>query len=121
MFTDTRRGDVWFAEIPENPRIPYSRVIRGYRPVLVISSNRTNLTGSVVTVIPMTSQIHHADGLLRVPVLPDAHNCLDKPSLVLTDQIMTVDRRALIHWVGCVSDQDMERIEAAVKTALALQ
>lgn len=118
MFTDTRRGDIWMTEVPEGQL--GSRVIRGYRPALVVGSNRTNQTGVLVTIAPMTSKLQHADGLMRVPLLPDAHNCLDKPSLVLTDQIMTVDRRALVHWVGCASDDDMQRVEAAMRAALNL-
>lgn len=119
MFTDTRRGDIWMAAISTDD--PNNRTIRGYRPVLIISSNRTNMYGAVVTVAPMTSKIYHADGLLRVPILPDGHNCLEKPSLVLTDQIMTLDRRALVHWVGCISDEDMTRVETATRAALGLQ
>lgn len=119
MFTDARRGDIWMASVPMTD--PASKVIRGYRPVLVISSNRTNMAGALVTVAPMTSKVHHADGLMRVPLLPDAHNCLEKPSLVLTDQSMTLDRRALVGWIGCASDEDMTRVETAVRAALALQ
>lgn len=121
MFPDTRRGDIWMAEIPINPNRPDARTIRGYRPVLVISRNRINQTGTLVTVLPMTSKLNHADGVTRIPLLPDSHNCLDRASLVLADQITTMDRRALMHWVGIASDEDMARIEAAVKAALALQ
>lgn len=121
MFTDTRRGDIWMTEVPAIPvGFYYGRTIYGYRPVLVLSNNRTNMEGAIVTVAPMTTKLHHADGLTRVPILPDGHNCLDKPSLVLTDQIMTLDRRKLVHWVGCVSDEDMTRIEAAARAALGL-
>lgn len=118
MFMDARCGDIWITEILATD--PDSRVIRGFRPVLVISSNRTNMTGALVTVAPMTSKIHHADGLMRVPLLPDAHNCLDRPSLVLTDQLMTIDRRALTHWAGVISNEDMTRVETAAKAALEL-
>ena len=119
MFTDARRGDIWMASVPMAD--PASNVIRGYRPVLVISSNRTNMAGALVTVAPMTSKIHHADGLLRVHLLPDLRNCLERPSIVLADQIMTLERRALGAWIGRAGDEDMTRVETAVRAALALQ
>lgn len=118
MYTDIRRGDIWMAEVPESS--PFSRTIHGYRPVFVLSSNTTNVKGWIVTVAPMTSKMHHEDGAFRVPLTPDAHNCLDKPSLVLTDQIMTMDRRQLTHWIGVASNEDMTRVEAAAKAALGL-
>lgn len=121
MFTDTRRGDIWMANIPSNPDITDSRTIRGYRPVLVVSRNETNKAGVMVSVIPMTSKLTHANGDTRVPLLPDAFNCLERPSLVLADQITTLDRRALMYWVGVASHEDMTQVEAAMRTALGTQ
>lgn len=118
MLTDVRRGDIWWALVETTH--PKSKVIRGFRPVLVVSGDQTNEKNVLITIAPMTTKICHADGQLRVPMLPDSHNCLDKPSLVLADQIMTVDRCTLHHWNGVASDEDMTRVETAIRAALGL-
>ena len=48
------RFEIWYAELPV---LEHSSVIRGRRPVILISSNAANTYSSVVTVIPITSRI----------------------------------------------------------------
>lgn len=54
MFCDKRRGDIWW--MSDTHRKPADTcLIRGDRPVIVVSSDSANQTGNTVTVVPMTS------------------------------------------------------------------
>ena len=54
MFSDKRRGDIWW--MVDTHRKPADTcLIRGDRPVIVVSSDSANQTGSTATVVPMTS------------------------------------------------------------------
>lgn len=54
MFSDKRRGDIWW--MSDTHRKPADTcLIRGDRPVIVVSSDSANQTGSTATVVPMTS------------------------------------------------------------------
>lgn len=48
------RFEIWYAELPA---LEDSSVIRGRRPVILISNNAANMHSPVVTVIPITSRI----------------------------------------------------------------
>ena len=54
MFNDKRHGDIWW--MSDTHRKPADTcLIRGDRPVIVVSSDSANQTSSTVTVVPMTS------------------------------------------------------------------
>jgi mRNA interferase MazF len=80
--------DVYLADL--NPTI--GREQRGRRPVLIISNNYENLL-DIVTILPITSlkknrKVYPNEFLLRYE--------LEKPSLVLCQQIRTISKRRLI-------------------------
>ncbi len=60
------------------------------RPALVIQADQFD-EHATVTVLPVTSTIVAAP-LLRITVLPDAANGLQKPSQVMVDKAITVKR-----------------------------
>lgn len=50
MFSDKRRGDIWW--MSDTHRKPADTcLIRGDRPVIVVSSDSANQTGSTATVV----------------------------------------------------------------------
>jgi len=44
--------ELWMADIPENE----DNIQCGYRPVLIISTNKNNINSPLVTVLPLTKQ-----------------------------------------------------------------
>ena len=120
MFHDVRRGDIWYADNTMVPKDPTSRAIYGNRPVLVLSANRINAREDVVMVAPLTSKLQHSDDCYRVHITPTPDNGLTAESLVLADQITTLDRNALDAWVGILDAQDMTTVEEAARAALKL-
>lgn len=51
MFNDKRRGDIWWAQDTTHKR-EGTRLIRGDRPVVIVSSDEVNCNTRIVTVVP---------------------------------------------------------------------
>lgn len=106
-------GDIYFAELPE---IAGTSVQHGRRPVIVVSNNRNNKYSSLVTVVPLTSRITKAK--LPTHVLVEGYG-LSTPSLMLGEQILTIDRECLRRKVGKVdSEVDLRKIKKAILVQL---
>jgi len=80
--------DVYLADL--NPTV--GREQRGKRPVLIISNNYENLL-DVVTILPLTSLKKNRRIYPNELLLKDE---LEKPSLVLCQQIRTISKQRLV-------------------------
>ena len=85
---------------------------RGSRPVLVISNDIVNARSANVTVAPITSQLKH----LEMPTHVVIRNLRESSSMVLAEQIMTVDKKKLLRRIG-----DCKEMEAEIEKALMEQ
>ena len=102
-----RRMDVWYADLPLRND---SCVQGGNRPVIVISNDICNEVNTVITVVPMTRQMKRLSLPTHVVVAsPDGGE-----SVVLAEQVMTIDKNRLDNRLGSVSAEDMRKIEAAL-------
>ena len=101
------RTDVWYADLPLHND---SCVQGGNRPVIVISNDICNEMNTVITVVPMTRQMKR----LSLPT----HVVISSPdggeSVVLAEQVMTIDKNRLDNRLGSVSVEDMRKVEAAL-------
>ena len=64
MFNDKRRGDIWWAQDTAHKRED-TCLIRGDRPVVIVSSDEVNCNTRIITVVPLTSspaQLARGDG-----------------------------------------------------------
>lgn len=118
MFNDKRHGDIWW--MSDTHRKPADTcLIRGDRPVIVVSSDSANQTSSTVTVVPMTSspaRLARGDGFCDNVLLLD----YGEPSMALPRQVHGADRADLQQYLGHLTDADMRRIDAALRSALGL-
>ena len=119
-FQDTRRGDIWFANDGMGPRDDASHATYGNRPVVVVSSNRTSAGMPVITVVPLTSSPKKLETVEDYPTRV-LLNPMDGPtvtSVAMTEQVTSVDRADLDHFINTVSPEAMRRIDAALKAHL---
>ena len=118
MFSDKRRGDIWW--MSDTHRKPADTcLIRGDRPVIVVSSDSANQTSSTVTVVPMTSspaKLARGDGYRDNVLLL----LCGEPSMAMPRQVHGADQADLQQYLGHLTDADMYRIEAALRSALGL-
>lgn len=100
-----RRAEIWTAAAGS-----------GYtgkpRPVVIIQDDRFDATDSV-TVCAFTTDPTEAP-LIRLPVVPDAHNGLRETNSLMVDKITTVPRSKLGERFGRLADLDMVRLGRAI-------
>ena len=109
-----KRGDVYYAELPV---LVNSRIQQGYRPVVIVCNQRAIDNSPVYQCIPLTSQIKKEN--LPVHVVLTSGD-LKEISMVLGEQITSIDKYRLKENIGTVSDYDMKQIERAMMIQLGL-
>lgn len=109
------RGEIYSADL--DPVVGSEQ--GGLRPVLIVQNNVGNRYSPTVIILAMTSQIQKA----RLPThvyIPAAGHGLQKDSVVLAEQIRTLDKRRLRERIGVLSAEYMERIARALAVSLGL-
>jgi mRNA interferase MazF len=89
------------------------------RPAVVVQSDLFNETHSSVTVVPITTTLVDAD-LFRVPLRASRESGLRVRSQAMVDKITTVRRDRIGARVGALGEMELESIEVALRTWLAL-
>ena len=108
-----RHMEIWYADLP---LCRDSCIQGGNRPVVIISNDICNEVNSVVTVIPMTRQMKRLSlSTHAVIAAPDGGE-----SVVLAEQIMTIDKKLIDNRLGSVRGEDIAKIEAAVLEQLGM-
>ena len=89
----------------------------GIRPVLVIQNDVGNRYSPTVIVLAVTGQINKARLPTHVPVACEGTG-LQKDSVILAEQIRTLDKRRLRERIGTLRPEVMERVGEALKISL---
>ena len=84
-----RRGEIYFAAL--DPTV--GAEVQKTRPVVVVSNNAANRASSVVTVVPLTSNV--ARVFPFEVLLPAARTGLTKDSKAMAQQVRTLDKERL--------------------------
>ncbi len=105
------RGDIWTVSGgPDYAGKP--------RPVIILQSNSFENLDSV-TICPFTTDPTEAP-LLRLAVTPAEGNGLREASRAMIDKITTVPKSKMGTRVGCMTDEDMLRLNRGVMVFLGL-
>ena len=114
--TSVKRGEIYYADL--SPVVGSEQ--GGVRPVLIIQNDTGNRYSPTVIAAAITSQT----GKARLPThieLPVEQECgLTRDSLVLLEQVRTLDKRRLRERMGRVDDQVMEKIDTAIAVSFGL-
>ena len=94
-----KQYEVYMCNLPSSEG---SRIICGPHPIVVISNNRINQTSPVITGIPLTSKIKRLD----LPTHILLKGVGTRNSVALCEQVMPVDRKDVMHYMGTVSNAD---------------
>lgn len=115
MKKDVLRGDLYYADLGKG----IGSEQRGYRPVLVIQNDIGNKHSPTVIVASITSKVG-IKAKLPTHYFINAECGLQAPSLVLTEQIRTIDKRRLDLCIGHLSEEHMRNIDSALCISLNL-
>ena len=110
------RGDIFYASL--NHGIGSEQ--RGYRPVLIIQNNIGNKFSPTVIVAVITGKVHYKARLPTHCLLKFSH-ALSMPSMVLLEQIITIDKRRLKKYIGRISEEEITFINKALSVSLGLE
>ncbi|MEW5920293.1 MAG: type II toxin-antitoxin system PemK/MazF family toxin [Bacillota bacterium] len=112
---EVKRGFVFFADL--SPVIGSEQ--GGFRPVLVVQNNVGNKFSPTVIVAAITSHIEKAKLPTHVELKAQQHG-LEKDSVILLEQIRTIDKQRLQQKITELDDKTMLLIDEALKISLGL-
>lgn len=106
------RGDVYYADL--RPAVGSEQ--DGVRPVLVVQNNVGNRHSPTVIVAAITSRQHKA----RLPTHVGVGRVqgMDSRSIVLLEQVRTIDKSRLLNYVGRLCPDTMRRVDRAVEISM---
>jgi len=104
-----QRGQLWLVNFEPSIGHEYRKV----RPALIVQQDQYISTGSLLTVIPLSTQLHKARKL-DVRIEKDATNRLMKDSLAKTVQMSSFDRQRFIKYIGALHADVMQRIDVNI-------
>lgn len=109
------RGDIYFADL--NPVLGSEQ--GGFRPVLIVQNDIGNKYSPTVIISAITSQIQKA----RLPThveLPSRLSGLEKDSVILLEQVRTIDKRRLKKRVTKLDSEIMNKVDEGLAISLGL-
>ena len=110
-----KRGDIYYADL--SPVIGSEQ--GGVRPVLVIQNDVGNKYSPTVIVAAITSQINKAKMPTHIEINGDDYG-LSKDSVILLEQIRTIDKKRLKEKTGHADEELMDSISQALRISIGL-
>ena len=116
MDTSVKRGDIYYADL--SPVVGSEQ--GGVRPVLIIQNDTGNRYSPTVIAAAITSQTGKAKQPTQID-LPVDHSCgLSRDSVVLLEQVRTLDKKRLREKMGHVEENVMEKVDLAIAVSFGL-
>ena len=112
---DINRGEIYYADL--SPVVGSEQ--GGIRPVLVVQNNVGNKYSPTVIVAAITSQLSKAKLPTHIELDKDKYN-LKKDSVVLLEQIRTLDKRRLGERVSSLDSLAMQKVDFALIVSFGL-
>ena len=109
-----KKGDLYFADL--SPVVGSEQ--GGIRPVLVVQNDVGNKYSPTIIVAAITSQ-----SKAKLPThveLEAADGGLSKHSVVLLEQLRTIDKRRLKEHIGTLSDSKLPTVDQALSISLGI-
>lgn len=114
MIEKVLRGEIYSANL--DPIVGSEQ--GGERPVIILQNNVGNKYSPTLVTAAITSHINKKRNMpTHVPVICEG---LEQDSVVLLEQIRTIDRRRLIKKIGTVSVDNMAQIEKALLVSVGM-
>ena len=109
------RGDMYYADLGEG----IGSEQEGYRPVVIIQNDVGNKYSPTVIIASITSK-REAKAKLPTHYLINPEKGLELPSLVLLEQIRTIDKRRLGAFIGHLLEKHIQGINHALAVSVGL-
>ena len=110
-----KRGDIYYADL--SPVIGSEQ--GGLRPVLIVQNDVGNRYSPTVIAAAITSQMTKTRLPTHIDVYAESFG-LSKDSVILLEQIRTIDKRRLRERMGHVDDVIMKKVDNALTVSFGL-
>ena len=110
-----KRGDIYYADL--SPVVGSEQ--GGIRPVLVLQNDIGNKYSPTVIAAAITSQINKAKMPTHIELAAKDYG-LNKDSVILLEQIRTIDKRRLREKIGRIDDGLMASVNNALSISFGL-
>lgn len=110
-----KRGDIYYADL--SPVVGSEQ--GGVRPVLIVQNDVGNRFSPTVIAAAITSQQSKAKMPTHIAI-GAASSGLAKDSVVLLEQVRTIDKKRLIGKMGAVDNSEMKKINEAISVSFGL-
>ncbi len=110
-----RRGDIYYADL--SPVIGSEQ--GGVRPVLVVQNDIGNKYSPTIIAAAITSQINKAKMPTHIEISAAEYG-LNKDSVILLEQIRTIDKKRLKEKIGHLDEELMRKVDEALTISFGL-
>ena len=110
-----KRGDIYYADL--SPVVGSEQ--GGIRPVLIIQNDVGNKYSPTVIAAAITSQINKAKMPTHIELSASEYG-LYKDSVILLEQIRTIDKRRLREHMGHLDESQMSMVDDAIAVSFGL-
>lgn len=112
---NVKRGEIYYADL--SPVVGSEQ--GGIRPVLIVQNNVGNKFSPTVIAAAITSQKYKTN--LPTHIQIHASDCgLARDSIILLEQVRTLDKKRLRERMGMLSSVDMHRVDRALSVSFGL-
>jgi len=111
-----RRGDVYYADL--RPVVGSEQ--GGIRPVLIVQNDVGNRHSPTVIIAAITSRMNKAKLPTHIEISA-CKNDMEKDSVVLLEQLRTIDKKRLRDKVCHLEEEVMQKIDKALRISLELR
>lgn len=115
MDNSVKRGDIFYADL--SPVVGSEQ--GGVRPVLIIQNDTGNRHSPTVIAAAITSQTGKAKLPTHIELAANNYG-LPKDSVVLLEQIRTLDKKRLREHMGRLDEASMHRVDSAIAVSFGL-
>lgn len=111
-----KRGDIYYADL--SPVVGSEQ--GGVRPVLIVQNDVGNRYSPTVIAAAITSQINKAKMPTHIELSANQYG-LSKDSVILLEQIRTIDKKRLREKIGHMDEALMEKVGEALSISFGLE
>ncbi len=112
---EIKRGDVYYADL--RPVVGCEQ--GGVRPVLIIQNDKGNHFSPTIIVAPLTGRKKN-----RMPTHVEVEKSvygLRKNSVILLEQVRTIDRARVMGYIGSMDADTMEKVDRAISVSMGIR
>lgn len=115
IFPRIYRGDIFYVDFGNQP----GSAVHGIRPAMVVQNDVGNWHAPTLIVAAITTEIKK----LRQPthVLIGQQFGLPQESMLMLEQLATIDKTALLTYVGTASNEFLESVDKALSISVGIR